>query len=157
MNLVCPFHQCEPKGVLHQLPDKHGRLRHHRSHKVKEHIVDSLNLLALDLGGENDVENFRVLAGRRFSRQFEEFSPVLTLVSPHDLTYLLPFSYNADLSYVGLISFLLICNNQRWIQLSALSALFLRPTSESKSLHNISNFTSRFLMSDISEVVGWLF
>ena len=38
VKLVCPFHQCEPKGVIHQLPDKHGRLRHHRSHKVKEHI-----------------------------------------------------------------------------------------------------------------------
>ena len=117
--------------------------------------MDSLNLLPLDLEGENYVENFRVLAGRRVSRQFEEFSPVLTLVSWHDLTRLLPFSYNADLSDVGLISFLLICDNQRWIQLSALSALSPRPTSESKFLQNISNFTFRFLMSDISEVVGW--
>ena len=46
---VCSFHQCQPKGVLHQLPDKHGRLRHHRSHKVRELLVDSLNLSLLDL------------------------------------------------------------------------------------------------------------
>ena len=34
----------------------------------------------ISLKRENNIENFRVLAGRRVSRQFEEFSPVLTLV-----------------------------------------------------------------------------